>query len=85
MKPKNANKTLKWFCHIWRCLLCLKDEQTIISRTEEGKGLWQNNFSVKKLKIVWPHLSGFSRHKSISEHGIAISKFGLRCSTAKAG
>jgi hypothetical protein len=57
MKPKTANKTLKWFCHIWRCLLCLKDEQTIISRTVEGKGPWQNNFSVKKLKIVWPHLS----------------------------
>jgi hypothetical protein len=29
--------------------------------------------------------SPFSRYKSISEHGIAISKFGLRCSTAKAG
>jgi hypothetical protein len=38
-------------------LLCLKDEQTIISRTVEGKGPWQNNFSVKKLKILWPHLS----------------------------
>ncbi len=72
-ETQTENKTLKWFCHIWRCLLYLKDEQTIISRTVEGKGPWQNNFSVKKLKIVWPHLSAAIKGEGVGTSTIRTS------------